>query len=102
MTFKNLMNNSTSHLMSMLCKSSTSKYMIMVRNVIDEIMKIMIKLIIKKKNYLQSLGTKIVIYLKNYHVQCTGLRLIRHTFDAKYSFLDILYVYGELHNLWMY
>ena len=42
--------------------------MIMVRNVIDKIMKIMIKLIIKKKkNYLQSLGTKIVIYLKNYH-----------------------------------
>ena len=105
MTFKNLMNNSTSHLMSMLCKSSTSKYMIMVRNVIDEIMKIMIKLIIKNIYiyiYLQSLGTKIVIYLKNYHVQCTGLRLIRHTFDAKYSFLDILYVYGELHNLWMY
>ena len=63
------MNNSISHLMSMLCKSSTSKYMIMVRNVIDKIMKIMIKLIIKKKkkNYLQSLGTKIVIYLKNYH-----------------------------------
>ena len=30
------------------------------------------------------------------------LCLIRHTFDAKYSFLDILYVYGELHNLWMY
>ena len=74
-----------------------------VITVIDEIMKIMIKLIIKKKYiYLQSLGTKIVIYLKNYHVQCTGLRLIRHTFDAKYSFLDILYVYGELHNLWMY
>ena len=34
--------------MSMLCKSSTSKYMIMVRNFIDEIVKIMIKLIIKK------------------------------------------------------
>ena len=48
MTFKNLINNFTSHLMSMLCKSSTSKYMIMVRNFIDEIMKIMIKLIIKK------------------------------------------------------
>ena len=31
MTFKNLMNNSTSHLMSMLCKSSTSKYMIIRR-----------------------------------------------------------------------
>ena len=75
-----------------------------VITVIDEIKKIMIKLIIKKKkkNYLQSLGTKIVIYLKTYHAQCAGLRLIRHTFDAKYSFLDILYVYGELHNLWMY
>ena len=97
------MNNSISHLMSMLCKSSTSKYMIMVRNVIDKIMKIMIKIIIKKKkNYLQSLGTKIVIYLKNYHAQCAGLHLVRHTFDAKYSFLDILYVHGELHNLWMY
>ena len=76
MTFKNLMNNSTSHLMSMLCKSSTSKYMIMVRNVIDEIMKIMIKLIIKKKNYLQSLGTKIEFFLKNYHTQRISLRLV--------------------------
>ena len=28
------MNNSTSYLMSMLCKSSTNKYMIMVRNII--------------------------------------------------------------------
>ena len=43
MNFKNIMNNSNSHLMSMLCKSSISKYMITVRNVIDEIMKIMIK-----------------------------------------------------------
>ena len=104
MNFKNIMNNSNSHLMSMLCKSSTSKYIVMVRNVIDEIMKIMIKLIIKiiKKNYSQSLGTKIVIYLKNNHAQCASLHLIRHIFDAKYSFLDILYVYGELHNLWMY
>lgn len=50
MTFKNLMNNSTSHLMSILCKSSASKYMIIVRNVIDENMKNMIKLIIKNKN----------------------------------------------------
>ena len=31
MTLKNLMNNSTSYLMSILCKSSTSKYMIMVK-----------------------------------------------------------------------
>ena len=50
MTFKNLMNNSTSHSKSMLCKSSTSKYMIVVRNIIDENMKNMIKLIIKNKN----------------------------------------------------
>ena len=38
------MNNSTSYLMSMLCKSLTSKYMIMVRNIIDKIMKNMKKL----------------------------------------------------------
>ena len=50
MTFKNLINNSTSHLMSILCKSSTIKYIIIVRNVIDENMKNMIKLIIKNKN----------------------------------------------------
>ena len=45
------MNNSTSYLMSMLCKSSTNKYMIMVKNVIDKIMKNMLKLYIffKKK-----------------------------------------------------
>ena len=29
-TFENLMNNATSHLLSLLCKSSVSKYMIMV------------------------------------------------------------------------
>ena len=46
---KKLMNSSTSYLMSMLCKSSTNKYMIMVKNVIDKIMKNMIKLFIKKK-----------------------------------------------------
>ena len=39
---KNLMNNSTSYLMSMLCKSSTNKYMVMVKNVIDKIIKNMI------------------------------------------------------------
>ena len=50
MTFKNLMNNSTYHLMSMLCKLSVSKYMIIVRNFMDENMKNMIKLIIKNKN----------------------------------------------------
>ena len=44
------MNISTSHLMSILCKSSTIKYIIIVRNVIDENMKNMIKLIIKNKN----------------------------------------------------
>ena len=39
MTKKNLTNNSTSYLMSMLCKSSTNKYMIMIRNVINKIIK---------------------------------------------------------------
>ena len=38
-TFKNLMNNATSHLLSLLCKSSVSKYMIMVRSVTNEITK---------------------------------------------------------------
>ena len=37
----------------------------------------MIKLITKKKkNSLQSLGTKIIFYLKNYHAQCSCLRLV--------------------------
>ena len=36
-TFENLMNNATSHLMSLLCKSS--KYTIMVRSVANEITK---------------------------------------------------------------
>ena len=62
MTLKNLMNNSTSYLMSMLCKSSTNKYMIMVRNIINKIIKNMIKLFFF--NSLQSLGAKIVFYLK--------------------------------------
>ena len=44
MTYKKLLNNSTSHLMSILYKSSINKYMIMVKNVIDKIMKNMIKL----------------------------------------------------------
>ena len=53
MTLKNLMNSSSSYLMSMLCKSSTNKFMIMV----------------KKKCYRQDyenniLGTKIIFYLK--------------------------------------
>ena len=41
-TFENLMNNSTSHLLSLLCKSSVSKYMIMVKSVTNEITKIYI------------------------------------------------------------
>ena len=49
MTLKNLMNSSSSYLMSMLCKSSTNKYMIMVKDIIDKIMKNMIKLFKKKK-----------------------------------------------------
>ena len=39
------MNDATSHLMPLLCKSSTSKYMIILRNVMNEIIKKMIKLI---------------------------------------------------------
>ena len=50
MTFKNLMNNSTYHLMSMLCKLSVGKYMIIVKNFMYENIKNMIKLIIKNKN----------------------------------------------------
>ena len=37
--FENLMNNATSHLSSLLCKSSVSKYMIMLRSVTNEITK---------------------------------------------------------------
>ena len=44
-TFENLMNDATSHLMSLLWKSSVSKYMIMVRSITNEIIKKMIKLI---------------------------------------------------------
>ena len=39
------MNNATSHLSSSLCKSSVNKYMIMVRNITNEITKKNIKLI---------------------------------------------------------
>ena len=39
------MNNTTSHLTPLLYKSSASKYIIMVKNVINEIIKKMIKLI---------------------------------------------------------
>ena len=39
-----IINNSTSYLMSMLCKSSTNKYITMVKKVIDKIMINMIKL----------------------------------------------------------
>ena len=54
MSLKKILNSSTSHLMSILYKSSTNKYMIMVKNVIDKIMKNMIKLFffVKKKNSL--------------------------------------------------
>ena len=43
------MNNATSHLTSLLCKSSISKYMIMSRSVTNEIIK------------------KIIILISNYH-----------------------------------
>ena len=39
------MNNATSHLSSLLCKSSVSKYIIMIRSVTNEITKKNIKLI---------------------------------------------------------
>ena len=38
-TFENLMNNTTSHLLSLLCKSSVGKYVIMVRSITNEIPK---------------------------------------------------------------
>ena len=53
----------------MLFKSSTKKYMIMVKNVIDKIMKNMIKLFKKTKKTLYKVRTKIIFYLKNYHMQ---------------------------------
>ena len=68
------MNSSSSYLMSMLCKSSTNKYMIMVRNVTNKIKKY--DKTIFFFNSLQSLVIKIVFYLKNYHAQCAGLRLV--------------------------
>ena len=37
--FENLMNGAASHLTSLLCKSSVSKYMIMVRSITSEITK---------------------------------------------------------------
>ena len=69
---KNLMNNSNSYLMSILCKSSTNKYMIIVRNFINKIIKNMIIFFFN----LQNLGIKIVFYLKNYYAQCVGLQLV--------------------------
>ena len=53
----------------MLFKSLTKKYMIMVKNVIDKIMKNMIKLFKKTKKTLYKVRTKIIFYLKNYHMQ---------------------------------
>ena len=61
----------------MLFKSSTKKYMIMVKNVIDKIIKNMIKLF-KKKKSLYKVRTKIIFYLKNYHVQIMVLRLVEY------------------------
>ena len=71
----------------MLCKSSTSKYMIMVKKVINKMMKKnMIKLFFFFfKIYLKSLGTKIIFFLKSYHVQRAGLRLI--IYKGKNTFL---------------
>ena len=51
--------------------------MIMVKNVIDKIIKNMIKLF-KKKKSLYKVRTKIIFYLKNYHVQIMVLRLVEY------------------------
>ena len=45
------MNNATFHLSSLLCKSIVSKYMIMVRSVINEITNIYIYIYIKLISY---------------------------------------------------
>ena len=63
--------------MPMLFKLSTKKYMIMVKNVIDKIIKNMIKLF-KKKKSLYKVRTKIIFYLKNYQVQSMVLRLVEY------------------------
>ena len=63
------MNSSIFYLMSMLFKSSTNKYMIMVRNIINKIIKNMIIFFFFLSS-LQSLDTKIVFYLKISHVAC--------------------------------
>ena len=47
------MNDATSHLMSLLWKSSVNKYMIMVRSITNEIIKKMIKLISNCKDLIQ-------------------------------------------------
>ena len=54
-TFENLMNNATSHLSSLLCKSSVGKYMIMIRSVTNEITK-------KKKNLISHYHYGVVVY----------------------------------------
>ena len=51
MSLKKILNSSTSHLMSILYKSSTNKYK--VKNVIDKHLKNMIKLFRKKKLFIK-------------------------------------------------
>ena len=80
------MNSSTSYLMSMLCKSSTNKYMIMVKLVIDKIMKNMIKLFFFKSIFK-------IQGIKQYFI--TGLRLVDHKFGIKVC-IDNLTAYLDI------
>ena len=63
--FENLMNNATSHLMSLLWKSSVSKYMIMVRSITNEIIKKMKKLI---SNYYYRVVVHCFTHLKKLNI----------------------------------
>ena len=45
------MNDTTSHLMSLICKLSVSKYMIMVRSITNEILKKKKKKLISQYHY---------------------------------------------------
>ena len=49
------MNDTTSHLMSLICKLSVSKYMIMVRSITNEILK-------KKKKLISQYHYGVVVY----------------------------------------
>ena len=63
--FANLMNGATSHLTSLLCKSSVSKYMIMARSVTNEIIK---KIIILISNYHYGVVVYGCMHLKKWNI----------------------------------